>query len=665
MKNSNGLHHARAAKLLFCCVALVCCVALACIVSGASRAAGARAKDTATALSRQTTGGASAAPTPASTPVKSARGRSTVRGRVFYGDTSRPLRRATVRMMRLPDKNASENSADETLEETAELAEGLLKTTVTNRRGEFLFAGVRAGKYFVSVDAPGIVGSARSFVIGRYGVTSQSGAGSYSIIDVDGINDVTTEVRVQSGASISGRVTYADGEAATNVVVLLFARRGGTASRLMRETIPVDDRGRYRVEGLSPGEYLLAASELNTAADDTGKQSTFDGAATVGAYHPSASDMRSAVPVRVETGGEATDIDIMFPEGELRRVSGAVMWSKSGAPVHQALVKLQHAEESNSDMNFSDFARYGLNAGLAPRAEMMFFGLLSRNVQLRETDEQGLWSFGDVPDGNYILTVIAPLPERRRVRPASPQEGGTTRETPGVVQKRMPVVVRDGDVSGLNVMLGEGGRVSGTVVVVEGDSRTIPRGIHVGALSAGDEPLFKFPQPVRSDGSFEIEGLTPGAVFLDVVLPTEGRLYVKSMTAPNGTDLMRSPLAVGDEMNTTGIRILLATDGANVTGRAISSDGTTVPGAMLLLLPADPTLRNSRNTRTSTRAGLDGTFSLNCPPGSYYLLAWSPGNEPEQPAHMLDANSAPPLTLRPNERRTMDVRIAAPAAREP
>ncbi|HEV2708030.1 MAG TPA: carboxypeptidase-like regulatory domain-containing protein [Pyrinomonadaceae bacterium] len=664
MKSSTRPDDVRGAtRLFFCCCALASALALACILSGATLAAGARAKDattTAARMSRQTRGAATT-PTPKPSPANTTPHRSNVRGRVIYADTSRPLRRATVRLMRIPEQREVENERTEA--EAEELHTGLLKTTVTNRRGEFLFVGLRAGKYFVSVDAPGIIGSGRGFVIGRFGVMSQSGSGSYAIVDVDGVNDVTTEVRALPGASISGRVTYADGEPATNVVVVLFARKGDAASRLIRETIAVDDRGRYRIEGLAPGEYLLGASELHTAFDDTGKSNMFNAATTVGAYHPSAINMGSAVPVNVEAGAEVEDIDIMFPAGELRRVSGVVRWSKGATPVNQALVKLQHVEEPNTDMDFSDLARSGLNVGLAPRAEMMFFGLLSRNVQLRETDEQGQWAFSDVTEGNYILTVIAPLPERKRTHLYS-TDGTSSHVPPGVVQKRLPVVVRNGDVSGFNVTLGEGGRVSGTVTV-EGETRALAPAIHVGALTAGDEPLFKLPQPVRPDGTFEIEGLTPGEVFLDVI-PPDSKLYVKSITAPNGVDLMRSPLVIGEETSTTGVRILLAADGATITGRAISStDGSPVGGALLLLLPADPALRYSRASRASTRTGLDGSFVLHCAPGTYHLLTWHPDEEPENPAHLLDTTSAQTLTLRPNERRTLDARIGAPAAREP
>ena len=62
---------------------------------------------------------------------------------------------------------------------------------------------------------------------------------------------------------LSGSVTDTRGRAVTDYVVVLLpgeAKRGAAAMRFTR-TIRPDQQGAYRVRGLPPGEYLVAAVE--------------------------------------------------------------------------------------------------------------------------------------------------------------------------------------------------------------------------------------------------------------------------------------------------------------------------------------------------------------------------------------------------------------------
>src|SRR5829696_3593627 len=131
-------------------------------------------------------------------PPREPEARSEVRGRVLYDETDRPARRARGEF-----------------------------TALTDARGEFRIRGVRAGRYIAFVDVPGVL-SPVSFINlaelrgggGDPGMPDLGeGRAFFDYVEVDGKEDVSVVVRARRGATLSGRVTYADGDPAVNVSV--------------------------------------------------------------------------------------------------------------------------------------------------------------------------------------------------------------------------------------------------------------------------------------------------------------------------------------------------------------------------------------------------------------------------------------------------------------
>src|SRR5687767_8452180 len=112
--------------------ALVACACLAAAAAGAwaQSASGGEAKGPGAPAQREATPGA----TPAG---------SRVRGRVVYADSGRPLRRAEVALFEALTGQAAGSA-------------------VTDRRGVFVFEGVKAGRYFVVPEAPDVVSHAHA-----------------------------------------------------------------------------------------------------------------------------------------------------------------------------------------------------------------------------------------------------------------------------------------------------------------------------------------------------------------------------------------------------------------------------------------------------------------------------------------------------------------------
>lgn len=150
--------------------------------------------------------------------VREGREQGVIRGTVWSADGESPLAKATVSLR----KSGSRRGAGE-------------RTARSDDRGQYEFSDLEAGKYLLSVTRNGFLPEQLSGV----------------------------EVRVSpNGSRISGVVqSEEDGKAVDGATVLVFAadpRQRGSFSRFTRTT-QTDQAGRYSLQGLPPGEYLVCA----------------------------------------------------------------------------------------------------------------------------------------------------------------------------------------------------------------------------------------------------------------------------------------------------------------------------------------------------------------------------------------------------------------------
>jgi hypothetical protein len=234
------------------------------------------------------------------------------------------------------------------------------------------------------------------------------------------------------------------------------------------------------------------------------------------------------------------------------------------------------------------------------------------------------------------------------------------------VQKRLLMTVGANDINDQRIELTEGGRVSGSVTVNGSAPPAFGVGVTAGQAGTGVEALFASHAWAKRDGTFMVEAVTPGEVYLDVTLPRGKGHYVRSVTA-DGVDLLRAPLRVADGAESAGVRIDLGSDPAAVSGRVLNADDRSpTAGAVVMLVSADEGLWRSKASRAFARADAAGEFSAEAAPGHYLLFVWRPGEEPAGPfeAYLRSrAASARRVALKPGANPKLEL-LATPPPRD-
>jgi Carboxypeptidase regulatory-like domain len=169
-------------------------------------------------------------------------------------------------------------------------AGGPLSTT-TDKDGDFKFSGLTPRAY-------------RVYVQGTRGYVRQSIPGSGTTYYRVGDHAVITMIR---GGVITGRVTTANGELMVGARVTATMTRGDEGDPFTRSyyvlSRKTDDRGVYRLYGLTPGAYVVSVrSDLSLQ-----RISPHDGDAPT-CYPSSTCD--TAAEIAVKSGGEVAGIDI-------------------------------------------------------------------------------------------------------------------------------------------------------------------------------------------------------------------------------------------------------------------------------------------------------------------------------------------------------------------
>jgi len=197
-------------------------------------------------------------------------------------------------------------------------------------RGRVVDARGPVARRFVSCQGPGLVpstvvsGSDGSFVLegrsaGLYTITVRPTEGAPGGVPrtmrmeagqrLEGL-----ELRIPSGGAISGRVVNERKEAVAGVLVAAVLPREPAGRRLWGATAlaKTNERGEYRIGGLTPSRYLVAVESYPKPKLGRVGQGVRSGAPVLPplTFYPSGRSGEGALPVQVKAGEESRGVDI-------------------------------------------------------------------------------------------------------------------------------------------------------------------------------------------------------------------------------------------------------------------------------------------------------------------------------------------------------------------
>ena len=532
-----------------------------------------------------------------------------VTGRVVYEDTGQPASRHRVQL----------------IVSTALLNARTLRipTAITDERGEFTLRGATAGEYYVysePIDKRGH--SLLERVLTRSGDDDADAAnlGQFKKINpsitVDGQRNVEVNLRVPNPhfGSISGIVFDAMHQPAPRATVHVVSKGDDLSGLSLR----ADDQGRYKVRGLAKGEYTVSASP--PAKDGESRNYQGSPGAT---YFPSTSLLKNSPPVAVLPDVDTANVDVTLIARTLRSLAGTVRVRGDNRPVTNARLRL-------SARQITDPASDTSKAALAENP---------MSTYMSSTDKSGRWSFSNVPDGSYLLSV-----EPKQAEPV----------TPRFVQIEQDLTVNGSDIEDLLIEVSEGARLSGSVVL-EG-SGTQPQHISVNALAY--QPHAHSSVTVDETGKFVLTGAPTGEIEVSAFAVPRDKFYVKSIEA-NGLDLLRNKITLAENNEIKDVRIVISANIGVITGRVLAADKLVAGVNVMLRRTGDDKLRllgGNLATVTNDR----GVFTLSAAPGNYLVVAWRAADGPmalETAMSKAIKEQGTGLILSPNDRKQLDIRL--------
>jgi hypothetical protein len=468
---------------------------------------------------------------------------------------------------------------------------GASRTTSADTEGNFRLNGLEAQLYTVSAYSPAYVFQLQD---------SESPTNYYRIGD-------SIKIELIRGGVLTGTVTNAAGEPLVGIRVraLRIAEGSGPGrpTRVVSNGFgdrPTDDRGMYRIYGLTAGTYIVSAGGAGT--QQSIQLNPFE--ADVPTYSTS-STRDNAAEYNVRSG-EETIADIRYRNDPGRTISGNVRVN-------------------------------GQNG-----AAVMLFSTDSIDVPASSAYQMpGTRGFAltGIGDGEY--TVYA------QEMPASSNSSGVLPDISVSEVKR--IVVKGADVTGIELTPRPLGVVNG-VVALEPSKAPECQNKRKPLFTEMLIELQRNPKDVDLAAALLRLNATPlrvdakGAFQMRNVLPARYRFnprfyarywYLQSITTGSAAPAAKAVARNDAAANWTGVRageqlsnitITLAEGAASIRGKIPVGEGATVPSsAVVYLVPAEREKADDVLRYFVTEVASDGAFMLNSlPPGRYWSLLQTP-----------------------------------------
>jgi hypothetical protein len=440
-----------------------------------------------------------------------------------------------------------------------------------------------------------------------------------------------------------------------------------------------DDRGIYRLFGLSPGRYVVRASvadrrttgvtqisdpemdavlarlQQRSASGATGSSGLGSRAvvtssradATKGApafgyapiYYPDAVDPELAETVTLAEGDERDGVDLTLQLVRNSTIEGRLV-SAGGLLPTSIQVTLTRSSVRE-------------RIGGAPVTSTM-----------ARPDATGTFRFTGVLPGKYRVAAraatVTPMASGSSVNPPTDVSRPATYQLSNVLWALADITVGDDDVTGLTLTLQPGLKVTGRLVF-DARSLTPPESVQLRLTEQSGASAFIPGAAGRRDGTFEIDGIPAGMYGMTSPL-TETGWWLRSVVV-GGRDILDFPLELGPAGDVNGVVATFTDAHTELSGSLQSTTNSPASDYFVVVFSADRAFWRPASRRIRfTRPGTDGRFALRDLPAGDYLIAALTDMEP---ADLTEASfveslipGALPVHLNDGEKKTQDLRLS-------
>jgi len=415
----------------------------------------------------------------------------------------------------------------------------------------------------------------------------------------------SVDVRLARAAVISGRVVDAAGDPVPNARVRaqIPGREGVALSTTAEST--ADDRGEYRLSGLTENDVVLSVQALSLAQrDEVIGPGIVREPSTTTVYYPGVDSAREAERIAVKPGDELRGMNFTLPPAYVTPpMPGGLVTVTVGVPP-----RLEPAPSRRDAVATARGRVVSAGGGAIAGARVMLTSVATRASRWTQTDAGGRFGFGELLPGEFLVQAV---------------KTGYSGATSGFGQP-LNVSTTGADVE---LTLTPWGSVTGRVLDELGDP---VEGAAVQLLTArfegGRRRLVPAGSPTRltdDRGLFRIFGVPPGqyVVTASVAEITAAELpgYARSYY-PGVTDAVASPLVgvgLGQTVGAIDVTLIRART-ARVSGTVRDAQGRPGLVGSLTLTPA----RTSSvvNLPIGARVSDAGVFEFpNVLPGTYVI----------------------------------------------
>jgi hypothetical protein len=516
------------------------------------------------------------------------------------------------------------------------------RSVLTNDEGQFAVDGLPAGRYKV-------VANKAAFLPAAYGATRPGRPGTP--VSIEQGQQLNVTISMTRGGVIAGVIRDRSGSPLPGVDVSAVSQRSATDPNGPDRSAAAsmtDDRGRYRLFGLPPGDFIVQATPRSIGSGTTGARSVPEMDALLAALaqgHRAGLSSGSPAPKpSMPLPRPVTLSSVYFPGTPLAQDASTITLSAAG---------------ERDDVDFvvgpvASVTAEGVVSGTAGDLGQVEFSIIAAGqrtfssndtnpvLSVRPTASDGRFKYTNLAPGHYTIlaranlsgTPLSASPRGVAVGPAN----GSGASPVDYMYASVDFDARDDDISGLALALQPGGTLSGRVVfdpareTAPPNLRDLRLILSPGATGymmtngtlIGNSFRAVAPASIADDGSFVIRGIAPGTYALRATIG--GRAaeswWLRSVVV-EARDLLDGPVTFSAGQNAVGAIATVSNRHTELSGTLRTAAGVAATEYFVVMFPVDSALWTPASRRMqSVRPASDGQFNIrNLPAGDYFVAA--------------------------------------------